>query len=759
MNENQVFKEHAGVMNVDIHNDDVDVTKATVYSFDYDAGKFTYKLEKNGEPISLANATKINVTLSFGNEGQAVLNATTVDKINSIISFVYPEQYLSYSGRVLGEVSIQYSNGQSLIAGYFSFSVKQAEIDNDVDLKQKFYVERFEDLDNMITNQSKEIDKNVEEMETKVTDISKQIKDNDIVKKDEIGEVNVITFGAIGDGKTDDTIAINKALRYASENNIKNVVIKNGVFMIKSHIDTQVVGNYLRNEGGIEMLDDITLHIKFGAKLKAITNDKKSYNVIRAHRKNDWKIIVDGEIEGDNDRHIGSEGEWGYGISVQGGNDFSISGTGKIYNCWGDAINLQRSVRVASESEGYYPTNGKISGVICDKNGRQGMSIEEGKNIYVKDATFSNTARIAPQYGICIEPAWRNEIDEPVCENITIDNCRIIGNKGGGITTVGTTINEDIQLKNIVVKNCYFENNGENQTLKTSAAIAANRSDIEIKDCTFRENQSIYIASCRNVDIQKVSMKNGTIIAVTDKTDKYDIKTNLTLSDSLIINDDKTNNYKSVVVFALKADEVLMSNNTIKYSQNDSELIKFTGEDSIRTDLAKIINNTLIGGRTSIKHTWVNDIVVSGNNILNSSNRCFETNGTKVSFSNNNVVSCAKGIFAECSMTNDSILEVNNNTFDVLSEKVFTAYQPNKKYTLLSLNNEVKGNLLFTELSDVKNLSDNSIVDLNSPQIVTVINSSKSEHLAIGSIFLDLNTGNICYKSFDGLHKITTTKV
>lgn len=160
MNENMIFKEHDGIMSVDIHNDEIEVTKSVVRSFDYDTCKFTYKLTKDGVPLSLSGASKVNVTLKFGNEATAILDATTVDTIESIISFVYPEQYLGYSGRVLGEVSIQYENGQTLVAGYFSFVSKGSYIDEAGKEIPQFYWERFEDAEGLAKETIELIEKN-----------------------------------------------------------------------------------------------------------------------------------------------------------------------------------------------------------------------------------------------------------------------------------------------------------------------------------------------------------------------------------------------------------------------------------------------------------------------------------------------------------------------------------------------------------------------------------------------------------------------
>ncbi|MGY3767101.1 hypothetical protein ACWOAH_11290, partial [Vagococcus vulneris] len=97
-------------------------------------------------------------------------------------------------GRVLGEVNVTYTNGQSMTVGYFYFVMQPSYINGGLKIEQQVYVEQFEDLANMIKNQSGKIDEDVVVMIGKLGDISQQIEENDIVTKPEFKD----TTGDLG---------------------------------------------------------------------------------------------------------------------------------------------------------------------------------------------------------------------------------------------------------------------------------------------------------------------------------------------------------------------------------------------------------------------------------------------------------------------------------------------------------------------------------------------------------------------------------
>lgn len=199
MNENKIYKEYKNKMKISPVMQQGDSTNAVVYSFDLETSKFSYELKKNGEPFSLATASDVNFVLRFGGSNPeeyptAVLIGDIEDRLNGKVSFVMPKRYLGFDGRVLGEVNIQFTNGQSLTAGHFSFVMKPSYIDDGVEIAQQVYVERFEDLEGVIGQQSENINgmldvinEDVKESNAKVDEIKDLIVQNDVLKKAEAG--------------------------------------------------------------------------------------------------------------------------------------------------------------------------------------------------------------------------------------------------------------------------------------------------------------------------------------------------------------------------------------------------------------------------------------------------------------------------------------------------------------------------------------------------------------------------------------------
>lgn len=192
MNENKIYKEYKNKMKISPVIQQGDSTNAVVYSFDLETSKFSYDLKKNGEPFSLATASDVSFVLRFGGSNPeeyptAVLIGDVEDRLNGKVSFVMPKRYLGFNGRVLGEVNIQFTNGQSLTAGHFSFVMKPSYIDEGVEIAQQVYVERFEDLINIVENQTADLDGLTTDVQNKTDEIKDLIVQNDVLKKAEAG--------------------------------------------------------------------------------------------------------------------------------------------------------------------------------------------------------------------------------------------------------------------------------------------------------------------------------------------------------------------------------------------------------------------------------------------------------------------------------------------------------------------------------------------------------------------------------------------
>lgn len=141
-----------------------------------------------------------------------------------------------------------------------------------------------------------------------------------------------------------------------------------------------------------------------------------------------------GSLIGDRPKHIGKEGQWGFGIYVNRSHRVTISDL-SISECWGDCI------YVNGMSSDVNIKNCKIS-----YGRRQGISITSADNVTIKDCYISNIAGHAPEYGIDVEPNANDTVRVVRISNVVIEDCV------GGIMAYGNAA--DAYIGNIEIKNC-----------------------------------------------------------------------------------------------------------------------------------------------------------------------------------------------------------------------------------------------------------------------------------------------------------------
>lgn len=212
--------------------------------------------------------------------------------------------------------------------------------------------------------------------------------------------VDVTTTGAKGDGSTDDTAAIQRAVTQAASSK-GTVLIPDGTYMIDALTSVNVASN-------------VTLKLSSGATLKAFPNSSENYSVLQISGSD--VTIVGGTIAGERAQHSGSTGEWGMGINVDGASGTVIDSV-TIKDMWGDGIYLANQA-----------SNTTICSVVADNNRRQGMSIVGADGVVVKSSTFKNTNGTEPKSGIDIEPNSGTSVS-----NVDIENSTFTDNAGAGI--------------------------------------------------------------------------------------------------------------------------------------------------------------------------------------------------------------------------------------------------------------------------------------------------------------------------------------
>lgn len=264
--------------------------------------------------------------------------------------------------------------------------------------------------------------------------------------------VNVRDKGAKGDGKTDDTDAIQAAIDAAAAAGTKHstVLVPAGTYMVDA--------DYPRS---LRLKSDMTLKLAPGAVIKAIPNDKTHYTVLWIKDvSNVW--VIGGTFYGERDRHKGKGGEYGYGVNVggrgkKGTKHVTVIGT-TSKKMWGD---------------GFYVFNAedvRFCSVTADANRRQGMSVGQATGLLVVNSVFKNTKGTRPSAGIDLEPAKPGQR----VSNVRILNSKFINNAGGGIVASAHTAKvSDVEMRGNV-----FEGNVPIRLINAhgnAAAVCGNR--------------------------------------------------------------------------------------------------------------------------------------------------------------------------------------------------------------------------------------------------------------------------------------------
>lgn len=207
------------------------------------------------------------------------------------------------------------------------------------------------------------------------------------------------------------------------QNNIK---IEKGLYQVTATKNSPICLNVESNT-----------ELKIDGTIKLTPNDLTGYSILNISGKN-ISISGKGSIVGDKFTHTGTEGEWGMGICVAGGENISIYGL-KIENCWGDCIYIRRNAKDVV-----------IEDCTLDNGRRQGISIISAQNVLIKNCTISNIGGANPAYAIDVEPNQGDQVRNVEIINVEANNCR------GGFECNGSVPGAEID--SIKIRSCIVAN-------------------------------------------------------------------------------------------------------------------------------------------------------------------------------------------------------------------------------------------------------------------------------------------------------------
>jgi len=234
-------------------------------------------------------------------------------------------------------------------------------------------------------------------------------------------EVNITDFGAIGDGVTDNTKAINEAIATLSKQGGGKVVISSGVWLT----------------GPIKLANKIDLHLESNA-LVIFSPDYKMYPIVKI------------SFEGIDTRRCISP------ISADSLSDIAITGEG-IFEGSGDAW---RPVKKEKFTENQWK-NLVASGGILDEKGKIWYpSASSLKGSQASEENFNNPKNIKSDAEWESIHQWLRPVMLSIsnCKNILLEDVTFRNSPSWGLHPILST---DLTIKNVKVFNPWYAQNGD----------------------------------------------------------------------------------------------------------------------------------------------------------------------------------------------------------------------------------------------------------------------------------------------------------
>jgi len=219
-------------------------------------------------------------------------------------------------------------------------------------------------------------------------------------------------YGAKGDGVTNDTAAIQKAISAVAGTGGK-VTVPAGTYMV----------NPAANNGvGLRMGSDMTLSFDSGAILQALPTSTPNYIVLLVSGVKNVNILG-GTIVGNRySNSITSIVEGGNGLQVVGSQSVVVTGL-TTKNCWADGIYV-----------GAISQNVALNNVVSSGNRRAGMSVTSVDGLVVKGCTFMNSSGLMENgtlvcgLGVNLEPNPGGTVN-----NVQFTGCIFTANAAEGL--------------------------------------------------------------------------------------------------------------------------------------------------------------------------------------------------------------------------------------------------------------------------------------------------------------------------------------
>jgi hypothetical protein len=251
--------------------------------------------------------------------------------------------------------------------------------------------------------------------------------------------INVKTaFGAVGDGVADDYDALVAAADYASENAGTTLVFPAGTYKANRYIFPGTTNNHIIYHD----VSDIHL-VGCGATVAVKGDIVRTSSAVRSIVPFYFESVTNFSMRGftlqgnvqQMTRSAGVTEAFSHGIATSNCQDYSISDV-TVSGFSADGIYLGGGAPTNGLGQYQADRNVFIHNVVATANARQGLTINQARNVFVSDSTFSDQGRVgaygghAPQAGVDIEPNRTGSLVDVQTGEIEFLNSSFLHNLG-----------------------------------------------------------------------------------------------------------------------------------------------------------------------------------------------------------------------------------------------------------------------------------------------------------------------------------------
>lgn len=375
----------------------------------------------------------------------------------------------------------------------------------------------------------------------------------------EDGMINNAYFGIEIEGRDAKSTleGINKALEYASKNNIKTIKLEKGTYIIDSQKDSK---DYHYQEKGITLKSNMKLDLN-GSTIKHIENNRISYSLISIIAVDNISIS-NGILEGDRIKHNynnGSTNEFGHGIDLAGGKNIDISNL-EIKDMTGDGIYITNK---KIQPDNYNSNNIKIYNCNIHNCRRQGISVIVADGVEIYNNEIHDINGTDPQSCIDLETGGK----ESKIEHVKIYNNKLYSSK----------TNIALQISKNVYEILIYDNEINGKIMTYNA-----ENKIEIYKNIINNGGIVGVLSKNNVEEEKYYVKK---IRVEDNILKNSYISLGRLNDSIISNNQIENGYISVE----NMNSAIFNNKIINSESNEKDYAIYCRVNDDNSNIYKIL--------------------------------------------------------------------------------------------------------------------------------------------------------------------------